>query len=90
MKKILLSIAIITGMSSCSQDDNGEMAVQEFPNGTNYTISNVDSQNAYAQLKQNLQANGAIGIVAEVDHQQNAQSIGENLDYTKSCFIIIN
>tara|TARA_B100000929_G_C15504973_1_gene418558 strand:- start:1061 stop:1969 length:909 start_codon:yes stop_codon:yes gene_type:complete len=86
MKKILLSIAIITGMSSCSQDDNGEMAVQEFPNGTNYTISNVDSQNAYAQLKQNLQANGAIGIVAEVDHQQNAQSIGENLDYTKIIF----
>ena len=86
MKKILLSIAIITGMSSCSQDDDGGMAVQDFPAGTNYSFSNVESQNAYAQLKQNLQANDAIGIVAEVDHQQNAQSIGENIDYTKIIF----
>jgi len=87
MKKILLSIAIITGMSSCSQDDNnGGMAVQNFPDGTNYSLSNVESQNAYAQLKQNLQANDAIGIVAEVDHEQNAQSIGENIDYTKIIF----
>lgn len=85
MKKIILSIAIVTGMSACSQDDK-ENLIQEFPVGTNYSMSDVEVQNAYSQLKQNLQMNDAISIVAEVDHQQNAQSIGEELGYTKIIF----
>ncbi|CAL65290.1 DUF302 domain-containing protein [Christiangramia forsetii] len=100
MKNTLVILGLIIGFTSCSQNESSEslttadaksqnnMAIKstDFPVGTAYTGSKVAAPGAYNQLKQNLKKNDAIGIIAEVDHSKNANSIGENLDYTKIIF----
>ncbi|WP_300437723.1 DUF302 domain-containing protein [Christiangramia sp.] len=98
MRKILLMLSLVMGFSSCSQNDTRESLVSadasaeanldetQFPVGTKYSNSQVAAPGAYNQLKQDLKKNDAIGIVAEVDHSKNANSIGEKLNYTKIIF----
>jgi uncharacterized protein (DUF302 family) len=100
MKNIILFAGLIFGITSCSQNDsnqniatadliqqkNLEADMNPFPVGTNYSFSEVAIQGTYNQFKQSLNKNEAISIIAEVDHSQNAKSIGEELNYTKLIF----
>ncbi|QYA24227.1 DUF302 domain-containing protein [Gramella sp. MT6] len=100
MKKILLLVAIIFVCVSYSQtgsertdtnfdqiqgDKEVQMQADSSP-GVNYAFSKVDLPQAYDHLKQKLKNNGGIGIIAEIDHAENAKSIGEKLDYSKIIF----
>ncbi|SDS11415.1 DUF302 domain-containing protein [Gramella sp. MAR_2010_147] len=97
MKNTILILSLIFGFTSCSQNDPPENlstanAKSEnienygYPVGTGIADSEVAAAGAYNQLKQNLNKNDAIGIVAEVDHSKNANSVGKKLDYTKIIF----
>ena len=65
---------------------NGNISASDFPFGTIYSINDVAVQGAYNQLKQSLKKNENISIIAEVDHQQNAKSVGLDLNETKIIF----
>ena len=98
MKKTLLMLGLIAGMSSCSQNDQDEISTAnasannstvmaaDLPIGVKYAESQLGIAGAYNQLKQSLKKNDAISIIAEVDHAANAKSIGEELDYTSIIF----
>jgi uncharacterized protein (DUF302 family) len=89
------------GLNSCSQNDNDpsqndisennltasiNLSNEDFPVGTNYSISAIAIQGAYNQFIQKLKKNDAISIVAQVDHSRNAKSVGLELDYTRIVF----
>jgi len=91
MKKLILVVCMVAGLSSCSQNDDDNfdenpMISEVVPLGTNYSISQTNLETAFNNLKQSLGANEAISIVAEVDHTANAESIGEKLEYTRVIF----
>ncbi len=100
MKILIVFTEIFFGLLACSQPDpqenllaadlNLENRVEiddmDLPFGTKYSLSKVAVQGAYNQLKQTLNKNEAISIIAEVDHSSNAKSVGEELDYTKIIF----
>lgn len=64
------------------------LAVETTPKvtGTYYTISKVAEQAAYVKFTKSLEANDAITILAEVDHANNAKSVGMDLPFTKIVF----
>ena len=100
MKQLFIILGLSIGFTSCSQNEPSQSLItadaksekhttfqeSDFPTGTRFADSKVAAPGAYNQLKQNLNKNEAIGIVAEVDHSKNANSIGEKLDYTKIIF----
>ncbi|WP_405199638.1 DUF302 domain-containing protein [Christiangramia sp. LLG6405-1] len=98
MKKMILVMGLLAGFSSCSQSDQDEILttdarantstieVTDLPIGVKYAESQTGIAGSYNRLKQSLQKNEAISIVAEVDHSANAKSIGEELDYTSIIF----
>ncbi len=100
MKNIILSAGLFLAFISCTENENEQNLATadinlnnperfmstEFPVGTKYSMSEVAIQGAYNQFRQTLNKNEAIGIVAEVDHAQNAKSIDEDLNYTRIIF----
>ncbi|WP_232285896.1 DUF302 domain-containing protein [Aquimarina agarilytica] len=54
--------------------------------GMNFSISNNDFDESYLNLKNSLEANEKIKIVAEVNHQANAQSVDLELNPTRIIF----
>ena len=98
MKKMILVMGLLAGFSSCSQSDQDEILttdarantssieVTDLPIGVKYAKSQTGIAGAYNRLKQSLQKNEAISIVAEVDHSANAKSIGAELNYTSIIF----
>ncbi len=98
MKKIiLLTVLLIASVSYSQNRSDREMVNIEkkqiekaveiqsgFPFGVNYSITEVEG--AYDHLKQILRKNKAISIVAEVDHAENAGSVGEELNYSRIIF----
>lgn len=100
MKAIILFTAIIFLSVSFSQnqiedktvsmeqemDQYAEKLQSVFPFGVNYAFSKVNISEAYDHLKQKLDNNPAISIIAEVDHAANAQSINETLDLNRIIF----
>jgi len=98
MKKMILILGLLAGFSLCSQNDQDEISITvsrtntsiiemaDLPNGVKYAESQTGIAGAYNRLKQALQKNEAISIVAEVDHSANAKSIVEELDHTSVIF----
>ena len=100
MKNIILSAGLFLAFISCSENENqqnlasadltknntSELISEDFPIGTNFTLSEVAIQGAYNQFRQTINKNEAIGIIAEVDHSRNAKSIDKKLNYTRIIF----
>lgn len=99
ISKISLLLILAFTIQSCSQAghpedmrlaelqlENINPEPEDFPFGASFSISEVAAPGAYNQLRQNLRKNDAISIIAEVDHQKNARSVGEELDYTSIIF----
>lgn len=94
MKLLLLLFA--TSLSSCGEDntvstndtDDTEEIQSNPPNvlGMDYTRSKVSLDDTYTALRNTLEANPNISIVAEVDHQANAASVDLMLKTTKIIF----
>ena len=62
------------------------LTVSDFPKGTIFSLAKIATQGAYNQLTRDLDKSDAISIVAEVDHQQNAKSVGLELNETRIVF----
>ncbi|PTX44311.1 uncharacterized protein (DUF302 family) [Christiangramia gaetbulicola] len=100
MKAIILLAAIIFLSVSFSQnqiedktvsmeqdmDQYAEKLQTSLPIGVNYAFSKVNISEAYDHLKQKLDNNPAISIIAEVDHAANARSINEALNFNRIIF----
>lgn len=101
MENLFICFGLLLSLNSCSQNDNvgNEAGISEtnfkavinlnsedFPVGTNYSLSAIAIQGAYNQFIQNLKKKDAINIVAQIDHSQNAKSVGLKLDYTGIVF----
>ena len=102
MKMKFLFLLVTTCFISCgddtnlSADDTDSMnqpdVVEELTSnppsvlGMDYTKSKSSVNDTYAALKSALEANPNIGIVAEMDHQENAASVDLNLNPTKIIF----
>ncbi len=90
MLKMNFLFALIFLMFSCSYDDgqNSIQPITDPPNaiGTVYFISKLNIEDSYAKLKTSLQQNKNISIVAELDHSQNAASVGVELAPTRIIF----
>ena len=68
------------------KDNSGELPFQDKPvaTGLSYTSKAEGSvETIYGNIVSALEANSAVGIVAQVDHQKNAQSISLDLKPTR-------
>ncbi|MCJ8165603.1 DUF302 domain-containing protein [Pontibacter sp. E15-1] len=80
-----LSLCLLLLATSC-KDKHGELPIEDKPAATGlaYTQkSNRSLDTVYSNIVAALQANDAIGIVAQVDHQQNASNAGLSLNPTR-------
>jgi uncharacterized protein (DUF302 family) len=81
----LLCLSLITCTTSCSNADE-ELTKEEKPSATGLAISQATNQNidsVYNDLVDALNSNKAIGIVAQVNHQQNAGTANLELNPTR-------
>lgn len=88
MYKIALFLSGILLSVACNINSDEDPEKDDNPNvpGTIYGLSTVSLEEAYSTLKTSLENNDQIGIVAEVDHAQNATSVSKELDPTKIIF----
>ena len=88
MKTKAILFAIVIVLASCRYFGHGDGIIQPPPNilGFTYSKSEVPFEDAYEALRNTLDANPNIGIVAEVDHMANANSVSMELDPTKVIF----
>ncbi len=96
MKMKLLLLLFATCLFSCGEDNtvssnepgDTEKVISNPPNvlGMDYTRSKVSLDDTYTALRNTLEANPNISIVAEVDHQANAASVDLTLNPTKIIF----
>ncbi|WP_031427391.1 DUF302 domain-containing protein [Flavimarina sp. Hel_I_48] len=86
MKKFILFIFITFFFLAC-KNDNTDCCVMpnELPNVDGLAISQSENSfdNTYNAIRSALQNNDAIGIVAEVDHEANAESVDLELGHSK-------
>lgn len=81
----LLSLGLSLFVVGCKSSD-GEVPFTDKPMamGLSYTDNAEGSvESIYNNIVSALEANSAIGIVAEVNHQQNAQNVGLDLNPTR-------
>lgn len=87
LHRITLFTLLVTSIFACQDDDDFELFNRNEPDdvtGLNYVEAedgNLDT--IYADLITALRGNNAIGIVAEVDHQANAATVGDSLRPTR-------
>ena len=88
MYNIALFLSFTLIFFGCNINSNDAPENEENPNvpGTIYGSSTISLEEAYGALKTALENNAQIGIVAEVDHAQNAGSISKELGPTKIIF----
>ncbi|MBT0606674.1 DUF302 domain-containing protein [Aequorivita echinoideorum] len=82
MKRILL-LAAVALFFSCSNDDDGVVITNPTAPGLGYSLSTQDFTTTYNSLRNAIQANNNVNIVAEVNHTANAQSTGQDLGNTR-------
>ncbi|EPR66384.1 DUF302 domain-containing protein [Cyclobacterium qasimii] len=88
MYKIISIFSCVLLMAACdvTSDNDPEKDINPNVTGTKFGLSTVSLDEAYNALKTSLDNNDQIGIVAEVDHSQNATSVGKELGTTKIIF----
>lgn len=102
MKMKFLLLLFATTIFSCGEDNpvstpdvDGAIGTDEIEEtminppkvlGMDYTKSKVSIDETYVALRSTLESNPNISIVAEVDHQANADSIGLTVNPTKVIF----
>ncbi len=83
MKKLIVVMAM-TILGACSSSDDGEEAVDNtLLAGIQMGASTGNVAESMAALETSLNANDAITIVAQIDHQANASNVGEELRPTR-------
>ena len=85
----LIAFICLTVFSTCKDDDDDTTEPTTNPPnvvGLDFTKSIVSFDETYNSLRSALEANENIGIVAEVDHMANADSIDEILNPTRIIF----
>ncbi|MGJ8667336.1 MAG: DUF302 domain-containing protein [Patiriisocius sp.] len=82
---ITFSAVLFSCMSCNKNDDNNADVIVITPEarGIGYSLSEKDFSNTYLDLRNALQSNPDISIVAEVNHTQNAQNNGFDLLNTR-------
>lgn len=90
MKINTLSLLIVLSFFSCENNDNNTMpeAESDPPNisGLNFTQSTNTFDSTYETLRNSIDTNMNIGIVAEVNHASNAESVNLELNATRIIF----
>jgi len=88
MYKIISFVSCLLLLASCnlSFDNDPDKEINPEVTCTKYGLSTVSLDEAYTALKTALDNNDQISIVAEVDHAQNAASVGKELGPTKIIF----
>ena len=88
MYKIISIFSCVLIMAACdvTSDNEPDKDINPKVTGTKFGMSKVPMEEAYTALKTGLNNNDQIGIVAEVDHAQNAASVGKELGPTKIIF----
>lgn len=91
MIKFNLLFVFLFILGSCSDDDNKTNPPEESVDppsaiGIVYFRSSLNMEESYSNLKTALQENENISIVAELDHAQNAASVGMDLAPTRIIF----
>ncbi len=88
MKMNALVFAVLISLVSCRYFGHGDGIIQPPPNvlGLTYSKSELPFEDTYETLRNTLEGNPNIGIVAEVDHTANANSVNLELDPTRVIF----
>lgn len=83
---LFLSFTLFSTACNINSDEDPEEDTNPKVTGTIYGSSTISLDEAYSSFKTSLENNDQIGIVAEVDHSQNAASINKELGPTKIIF----
>ena len=78
MKNFILSVLLFTGSLIYCQNTSDQtlnLSEETSENGVITRMSKLSFEKSYAKLKQALEQNEAISIMAEVDHQKNASGV---------------
>ncbi len=88
MKSLFYILFLSAILFSCDNDDdaNGEQTFPPVAIGMNYAKSSLSFNDTYTALRDALNSNPNISIIAEVDHSLNASNAGLNLNPTKIIF----
>jgi uncharacterized protein (DUF302 family) len=88
MKNLLGLFFLSFALTSCDNDDNsnGEQSFPPVVVGMNYAKSTQTFEETYTTLRDALDSNPSISIIAEVDHSMNANGVGLSLNPTKIIF----
>lgn len=88
MKIKALVFIILISLVSCKYFGHGDGIIQPPPNvvGLAYSKSEIPFEDAYETLRNALEENANIAIVAEVDHAVNANTVSLELDPTRIIF----
>lgn len=87
--KLKLVIAFLILSSSCGDDDEGQQPNVSAPaivSGLTLSESNSSFDITYTSLRNTIDTNPNIGIVAEVNHTENATSVGLELNPARIIF----
>jgi len=86
MKKLAV-IALSLLLFSCGGDDDNEQTINNPTTaGLAFAVSENSFSETYSNLRSTLQANPNITVVAEVNHSESADAIGEDLRETRVIF----
>ncbi|WP_225036440.1 DUF302 domain-containing protein [Winogradskyella sp. SM1960] len=89
LTSILFSALLLLLVSACKDNnDNERYLINNTPDtaGIGYIETSDAPADIYTTIISNLNSNDNIGIVAEVNHSENAQNVGLSLDFTKTVY----
>lgn len=88
VKLISFLFSVLLVVSACDDDDKKELTENNSPDieGIGYVETTEMPSTVYNAIISNLNANDNIGIVAEVNHSQNASNAGLTLDFTRTIY----
>jgi len=79
---LILTIVLISSCNS-KQKNKDIMDNDVSKNGIVTKVSNLDFEVTYAKLKNIIENNPNLKVLMELDHQKNAESVGEELNPTR-------
>ncbi|WP_178985341.1 DUF302 domain-containing protein [Winogradskyella helgolandensis] len=74
--------------SACKDDDKNNLSNNNSPNteGIGYVETDASPSDIYDNITSQLNSNENISIIAEVNHSENAQNVGLELDFTRTVY----